>query len=210
MIKEEAFNLFVSSDTLRTAWQKPFEINGNVYSTDGHSMIFCEKDICDFTINNPHTPPNCESIIPKPNIHRIVDLQKSDFDVFKTEDELMFTGEDIECKTCDGHGEVEWEFQSYTMDADCPVCDGSGFDEVKKSIKTGNKTFSRFYVNVLDVLVDFKYFNRLIKVSELLDSPIELIHLSDLRKGVLFRIGQVKVLLMPCTSGDPQYQLKFK
>ena len=67
----------------------------------------------------------------------IIDLTNIDFSVYKTEKELVASDQSNECKTCDGTGEVEWEFEMHSKDDDCPVCDGKGYIGKEVFVETG-------------------------------------------------------------------------
>lgn len=198
----DVFSLFCGTDTMRPDMQLPFEINGKIYATDAYTLIRCEKSHCDFEITNPHTPPNCEAVMPIPNTEKVLHIDKSVFEQYKTEDEYESIGEDVECKVCDGHGEVEWEFESYTKDDDCPACDGSGYEAEKKAVKTGRKTFGNFRVKLNETYFRMDIFYKLIKVRDFLGGEITLLYQSKPTSGVLFKIGFCEILLMPCLLHD--------
>ena len=120
----------------------------------------------------------------------------------KTADEYEFAGKDIECETCEGSGQVEWEFEHYTRDFDCPVCDGSGWSEKKRGRKTGGKTFGKCVVNIKGAYFHVDKFYKLIQVREILGGEIELISYSKPTSGVLFKVGVCEILLMPAMYGD--------
>lgn len=193
----DAFSLFLGTDDLRPEMQNPFQINDKVYATDAYTLIRCDRSYCDFEVNNPHNAPNCEGVVPTPNTSEVLNLSKLDFDQFKTEDEYELTGEDIECKACDGTGLVDWEFEHYTKEDDCPVCEGTGYEEEKGSVKTCRKTFGHFLVKLNDTYFQMKNFYKLIQVQNILGGDITLMYQSSPSKGVLFKVGACEILLMP-------------
>lgn len=196
----DVFPLFCTSDKLRPAMQKPFVQNGIVYATDAFTVIFIDEKDCDFEFINEFNDkaPDVEKIVPIPNMSKILNIKQSDFDRFKTEDELEYTGEDVACETCNGDGEVEWEFEHWEKTFDCPKCDGTGFKEEKKQRKTGNKTFGVCRVKLGDAYFDMKKFYKLIQVQKVFGTEIELIF-SEKPNGIhSFKVGKAIVLLMPC------------
>lgn len=198
----EVFSLFTSHQILRPVMSSPFEINGKVYATDGFTLIRCDKSYCNFEITNPHTPPDCEAIMPTPNTESVLNIDKSVFEQYKTEDEYENIGEEIECKTCSGFGNVEWVFEGYTKDDDCPVCKGSGLEAEPQSVKTGRKTFGRLKVKLNETYFIIDHFYLLIKVRDILGGDITLLHQSKPTSPVLFKIGFCEILIMPCTHTD--------
>lgn len=196
----DVFSLFCSTDKNRPAMNSPFIKNSVVYATDAATVIFIDENDCDFKFINEYQDkaPNVEAIIPIPNTSKILNIKQSDFDKFKTEDELEYTGEDIHCETCQGDGVVEWEFDHYTKDFDCPKCDGTGFKEEKQQRKTGEKTFGVCRVKFNDTYFDMKKFYKLILVQKVFGGDIELIFSEKPNSIHSFKIGKATVLLMPC------------
>jgi hypothetical protein len=196
------FSLFVGDDSFRPVMHSPFEINGKVYATDSFTLIRCDKSYCDFEIANPHRPPDAEAVIPVPNTNQVLNIDKSVFEQYKTEDEYENTGEDVACKVCDGYGLVEWTFEHYYEEDDCPACDGSGFEEEEKAVKTGRKTFGMFRVKLNESYFRMDLFYKLVKAQDILGGDITLIHQSKPTSAVLFKVGFCEILLMPCLLHD--------
>ena len=198
----EVFSLFVGQDRFRPEMHKPFEINGKVYATDAHTLIRTDKANIDFEIDNEHTPPNCEAVIPEVNTSLILNITKEMFEPLKTEDEYEFEGEEVDCETCEGSGEVEWEFKTHASNFECPVCEGSGYSEQKRGEKTGRKIFGNCAVKLKGAYFNINIFYTLIKVRDILGGEIELISYSKPTSGFFFKIGVCEILLMPVFSAD--------
>lgn len=198
----DVFSLFLGEDKFRPAMHKPFEINGKVYATDAYTLVRTDKANIDFVLDNEHTPPNCEGVIPEVNTSLVLSVTKEMLEPLKTADEYEFAGKDIECETCEGSGQVEWEFEHYTRDFDCPVCEGSGWSEKKRGRKTGGKTFGKCVVNIKGAYFHVDKFYKLIKVRDILGGEIEMISYSKPTSGVLFKVGVCEILLMPAMYGD--------
>lgn len=193
----QIFDLFVGTDDHRAALLYPFEIKGKIYATDAHSMVFIDKKYCDFDIENPFNPPNCEAVIPMENMSKFLKIEQSFFDQYKTEDEYIVTEKREACAECNGSGQVEWEYENHTKKDDCPECAGSGDGELEK-VKSGNKTFSEnLLFKIDDTFFAAKMFYRLLQVKKLLESEIIVLSKSGKHKAYLFSIGICKILLMP-------------
>jgi hypothetical protein len=198
----DILNLFIGNDDRRPVFNKPFEVNGKVYATDAHVLIRTDKKNIDFIIDNEHLPPKVEQVIPERNLNEILNINKEMFESLKTADEYEFSGKDIDCKTCDGHGEVEWEFEHYTHDFDCPVCNGSGLSEERRGKKTGGKTFGDSIVKLKDAYFRVRLFYKLIEVKDRAGGDVYLTGYKDKRSGVLFKIGDYEIVIMPLLIED--------
>lgn len=206
---QEAFSLFVCPTELRQVMQKTFEKDGYVYATDASTLIRIAKKDCDFILENEHKPLDLEKLFPEENINVVLNIDKSIFEPYMTEDEVKYVGEDIDCFTCDGKGSVEWIFEYWEKEFDCPKCDGNGLSEEKQKVKTGNKTFGRFLVKLNDSYFSIENFYKLIKVRDLIGGEITLVHQSDNYKASIFRIGISEVILMPCYVTDINIDITY-
>ena len=194
---KKAFDLFLGTDELRPEFNNPFEINGFVYATNTHALIRTKKENIDFAFKNECKLPDVESVIPEINESLFMELKNEMFEILKTEVEYKMVGQDIECLTCDGSGEVEWEFEHYTKDFDCPKCHGSGYSAEKRKVKTGGKTFDFLNVKLKDSYFNINVFYLLIQAREILGGEIELINYKNQSSHTMFKIGVYEVLLMP-------------
>ena len=159
----DVFLSFVSQDE-KTKLTKPFKNGNTIFATDGHSLIYTSaKNYFGFFVENDKTP-DCSKFLIEPNCKHHIPI--TDLSEFKTEDEFEEVGENIECKVCDGFGEVEWEFDRYTKKDDCPACDGSGYSRETQKIPTGNKTFGITYVKIKDVTFRIFEINRLFETAK--------------------------------------------
>lgn len=196
---EKIFNLFTGKIKDKPVFEKPFEINGKVYATEYHKLIRIDKSLIDFELQPPAGDvPSCEAVIPVPNISIPITYNLQAFEALKTEDEFKEVGEYIDCKTCDGHGVVDWEFEHYTKEDDCPVCDGNGYASKPKKVPTGQKTFGTSYVKCGVSYFMANLFYSIIEVAEITQKPIFLIGQPGEKKASLFKVGDFEILLMPC------------
>lgn len=189
----DVFSLFCVTGT-NPVMQLPFEINGKIYATDSYTLIRCNKSDCDFEINNPYTPPNCERVMPLAEIEKVLSIDKSTFEQYKVD---VYIDEDVECDICNGYGEVEWEFQGYTKEDECPACDGSGSKTKIKSVKTGKKIFGNFHVKLNETYFTINIFYKLIQARDFLGGEITLLYQANSKSAVLFKVGFCEILLMP-------------
>ena len=155
MVLGDVFSLFCGTDNIRPDMHKPFELKGKIYATDSITLIRCDKSYCDFEINNPETPPDCERIMPDENCNKVLNIDKSIFDKYKNEPMYKYIGKDVECATCHGQGEVDWEFERHTKTFDCPACMGSGLSEEKKSVKIEEKKFMLLVTYVIYLIIRY-------------------------------------------------------
>lgn len=194
----ETFNSFTSDNNLKKVMNSPIEHEGKIYATDAHVLIRMDKQHCDFDINNEYVSPNFEAVMPKRNMDSLFSINVPFLDAYKTEDEFKEVGEDEECDTCKGSGDVEWEFEEHTKDDDCPICKGSGYKKESRRVKTGKKTFVTgdcFSIN--GVYVDMKYLLKVAEVAGTFGKEIKLVSLSLPNEPILFEVGFLEILVMP-------------
>lgn len=203
-ILDKIFNLFVGNDELRPVMHKPINVQDKFISaTDAHTLIIVDKDLCDYETNNPYEENiNVLGVIPFETQDLKIDIEKIDFDAYKTADEYKVTEEEVECKACEGSGEVEVEFyhkRNYYIDVDCPVCDGTGIEEEEKKELTGNKTFpEKCFVRIDKAVFRIEFFDRILSVKKILqENDISLISESLPNGAHCFKVGDFKILLMP-------------
>lgn len=202
---EEILKMYADPDGLRDWMKAPFTFDGYSGATDGVTLIFTKGEIADFQPLSQQDAVKVRNIIPPENVK--IEILFSDLQEACSKaplvDEMETKGEDIECKACDGEGEVEFEFsynrQDFHHDFDCPVCDGSGYESEEKEVPTGNK------IPDPDCLLQFgstrlklRYVDRLIKVSEHEKEPVaSIVSHSGPVSPILFKVGKTKILIMP-------------
>lgn len=204
----KVFSFFLSHDELRESLQNPFEINGYTYASDSYLLVRCKSEHIDFSYTNEHKPPNAESLIPKPNMSRLIDINNIDFDAFKTEDGYDIIAEVGECDACDGSGEVEFEFShngnDYEITHECPVCDGEGemYNDTKKL--NGKKTFPEgSAIKLGESLMCPRRMETLKIISELIGEPITLVYQDLKHRPSLFTCGILEILAIPLYTENP-------
>ena len=145
-IKNEAelLSTFCNKNEFRSLLRAPF-LNtkyNEVWSTDGHALIRIkpERLVGEYPKGELNLPPlecPCKKKITIGAINRALDECPK-------VDEKIVIQDAVECKECDGSGEVYWEYtdnSGHTHEHldECPVCDGTGEIEHEKTKKTGKK-----------------------------------------------------------------------
>ena len=208
---KQIFRMYCSTDEILHAMLNPFEIEGIVCATDACQMIFTEKENIDFEVVNPAgiKLPSANNIIPPIVCRELLDLSKIDFEALKTEPEYRVIKEEKTCAGCDGGGEVEWEYScglnTYYKDFECPVCEGSGISEPEYKELTGNKCFGEKYITINAVTFHISFIHNLKLVSDFVNEKVYLLSSpTEQRKGYLFEIGKLKVLVMPIIGAEQE------
>jgi hypothetical protein len=200
---EAVFQLFCVNDPLEPFMAKPFAVGNHTYATDRAALIRCDIDKIDFDYTNSEKPLNVQDVIPPINTSQIIDIDAIDWAPFMTIDETMGDGNEVKCGNCYGEGTCSDDFmykgKHYDFDYECPVCDGSGYEEEQKQIPTGKKTFDpKHIVKFKDAYFYARRFYVLKKVKDMVGGQIELISYEARNKALLFRIGILEIVLMPC------------
>lgn len=177
----------------------PFVIDEKVYASDFNSLVFFNKEKCS---EYETLKLNVSGVIPKEInqsfIIKVSELKEAFIKIPLIEG-YEIKGEDIECEDCNGDGEVDWEYKNHTKQYECPVCDGDGKSFIAPRVKNGIfKHESGYYVDILNTRFASKYLQKLIDVCEILEeTEIELISQTEKSKANLFRIKDVKIVIMP-------------
>lgn len=145
-IKNEAelLNKFCDKTHIKEELTKPFFNTryNEVWSTDGHILIRIkpERLVGEYPkekLGLPALECPCKKKV------TIEALNKALEECPKVDEEIVIQ-DAVECKECDGSGEVYWEYTDNTGHThehldECPVCDGTGEIEHEKTKKTGKK-----------------------------------------------------------------------
>lgn len=200
-------NLYVGKDEYRNWLCEPFFIGNLAIATNAHELVFFDKNLSENELNicgneNPqlilNNIPEQRNQDYKLNIEEIETYLKTapKVDILKT------IGKDIKCTECDGDGQVEWEYESWTKDFDCPKCDGDGFESESRQIPTGQ--FETDPINLVDVKnsrFSIKMIERLLKVKDILsENEITLVFQEAENMANVFKIGKVEILCMPMSK----------
>lgn len=206
----DVFSLFYGRDSMRPVMLNPFIVGDKTYATDAYTLVRCDNDKIDFEFENKEKPLDVEAAIPQINTSEIINVDDIDWKSLMNKDETIGDGNDVECGNCNGEGtcgdNILYKGKFYDFEYECPVCDGSGYEEEETLIPTGNKTFgSSDMVRFKDVYFYATKFYKLKKVKDLIGGDVELISYNSNNKGVMFRIGIVEILIMPCMCNSNEH-----
>lgn len=201
-IEEILYTFCADREQKNEVFYTPFEQNGYIYATDGNILIKISKSI---TTNKYQyrDKPNCQSVFVPCKQKMVIKISELRNKISKADliDEVIQIGKDVECKECDGYGEVEWEYKTHTKYFDCPVCDGSGYKEQKQEKQTGNKIHDPYFkVNIIDRHFQLRYIDKVINIAEFIgDGNITLkYNANKISEQIIFIINEnIDILLMP-------------
>ena len=140
--EQDLLSLFYDKENdMRPDMAAPYLKNGYVCATEGHIMIRIKAE----TLNGEYNEIDSLNIdLPADNCNFIIGLHdiKTAIASIPQVEEKEKVGKDIECKECDGAGEVEWEYRGksgryHHKYLDCPKCQGDGCISRVKYKKTG-------------------------------------------------------------------------
>lgn len=199
---QQVFECFCTEYDVRDFMKTPFFYDGHVYATDGIIAVRAKIDDCDFKVqNNPEIKyPNVSHVFN--DLHYTKCNQKvyestAHLEQYKTADEEIEVGQNVECKVCDGEGEVTWEFERYEKEDECPACFGTGLSEQTKMKKTGFKTYGSQIVHIHNAYVRLSYFAKIVKAAEKMEHELFITAYNQSNNPIFFRFGSAEAVLMP-------------
>lgn len=209
----EILRLFEGKDEMRPAMMQPFFQEDYVLATDAHTLICFKKELLkDIDFTSDEKAPNAFGIIPVGNN---IDIEfdtktiRSKIEESKVLEANTYLITQTKCPDCDGFGYVNYEFEdhkgnTHEKELQCPTCETENTFETITNIKTGDRIEN--FTNILkiqNVLFNSEYFERLIKVAELLSIPkFKLIHSDSHVSSQKFQVGETTILLMPLHAAD--------
>lgn len=197
----EVFYQFVGNDELRPNMHAPFEADGIVYATNAFSVIYTEKENCDFDYNE-NSIPRIKDVLPSQNnTNQLIELKLSEFEKYLTEIETSTKEESYECNECNGFGMVEWEYKYHHKESDCPVCEGVGVISKSIEIPTGGKAYQDVAIKIKGNYFELKRLIPLIKSADLLKKDIHLMYYpSEPYRALVFKIDFLTIVVMPFSN----------
>lgn len=207
-------NMFVSADNSRTPFLTPFVIDDLAFASDLHVGVYFDKNLIDpiesFTGNN--SKGVVQTLLKKKNKNTIFEIKDLE-DKLKEGTIINLYDEEntsIECTSCDGTGEVEWEFEHYTKDFECPVCDGIGATEESIKSPTYKKGYAYKEVcHINDSCFSLELFSKIVKVAQLLEQKTIVLEYQDLPNSLsVFSVKDTKIVIMPRLK-DPDDKVVF-
>lgn len=184
-IKNEAELLSMFCDK---SYSNPLRFNpffntkcNEVWSTDGYNLIRIkpERLIGEYPKGELNPPPlecPCKKKI------TIEAINKALGECPKVDEEIVIQ-DAVECKECDGSGEVYWKYidnNCYTHEHldECPVCNGTGELEPEKTKKTGRQIIKEDAV--INIGIAYFFANNICKLKSAMDfldiTSVELIY----------------------------------
>jgi hypothetical protein len=204
----EILNLFITDDELRLSMTTPNIGEKYASATDAHSLVFFNKDLL---------PENTkfQELGKYPDISIFIDVEENHNQelVIEKINSILDTCPLIEdydeeekedtCNECNGSGEVEVTYEDKNMKdhdiyVECPICDGYG--ECTVTIEKPNGKMVRnyeYYVECVNSFLSIHLIERLLKISDLVNSPIVLVNQTTESNYSIFKIDNIKVLIMP-------------
>lgn len=205
-IKNEAelLSMFCDKTHIKEELTKPFFNTrcNEVWSTDGHVLIRIKPErLVNEYPKGELTLPALE--FPCKKKVTIEALNKALNECPKIDEEIVIQ-DAVECKECDGSGEVYWEYTDNTGHThehldECPVCNGTGEITLEKTKKTGKKIVNeKAVINVGNAYFFANTLYRLKFAMDFLDiTSVELIY-NHYRNASEFVIDEdICIELMP-------------
>lgn len=215
-IEARLLALFYDPDyDLRPQICAPFLSDGCVCATETHRMIMINSEICvgEYKPYNLHVSKAIGT-----NIDLTLTLAeiKSVLERISTQKEMKTIRPEVECKDCDGDGEVEWTYEdrdgyTHTEYYKCPVCNGSGVSTPAKEVPTGRM------VPPDDALVGINKRKFIAEHIQALYDAVELLGLDEVRyvsdderNNVFILTDDIKVIICSCVRGETKAWIKPK
>tara|TARA_R110000744_G_scaffold379905_1_gene499138 strand:- start:1133 stop:1813 length:681 start_codon:yes stop_codon:yes gene_type:complete len=203
---KEALEMLCSKEDPREFTHAPFllEDKKQAFATDGFMIAIVNANKVtgskDFRIEEKLDLTTIISPIRNKTI--VIPLKdiKKDFAAAPQVELYDTIGNDVECETCEGGGEVLWEFEGHEKDDDCPVCSGQGLTTIAGKVKNGKTSVDRttlvkigdshFYTNLILKLIDI--------IEKLGGEEIKLVSQTQEHAGSLFEVKDMEIVIMPC------------
>ncbi len=205
----ELLDKFYDKDTLRKILAEPF-FNmdcGEVWSTDALSLIQINPAVLTHeypkkTLRLPMLECPCKKQITIEAINKALDVCP------KVEEEIVIQ-DAVECRECNGTGEVTWEYtdshgHTHEHEFDCPTCDGKGEIEPEKTKKTG-KFITEEYA-IINIGNAYFYAYNIVKLKFAMDflgiTSVELTYNPEKAGNEFVLSEDVRIRLMPMLYDD--------
>ena len=179
----ELLSTFCDKNEFRQLLRAPF-LNtkyNEVWSSDGHALIRIkpERLVGEYPKGELNLPPleyPCKKKITIEAINKALD------ECPKVDEEIVIQ-DAVECKECDGSGEVYWEYTDNHLHTherlfDCPVCNGTGEIVPEKTKKTGKKVIANdAVIEVGSTYIFAKYLQTLKQTMDFLNiASVKMVH----------------------------------
>jgi len=208
----EILQMFVGQDDLRPAMTVPNIGNEYASATDAHALVFFDKSLLP---ENTVFETDFGEKLKYPDIQRFIELEdicNNRLDLQKVNDIISkcpliedFDEEEKEdtCNECDGSGEVTYtyedsKYKDHELDGECPICEGFGkctqtIEKPNGKMVKNNEYYLQCGISYLSVFM----IEKLLKVQQIIGGDISIINQTYPNKEILFKVGDIKVLIMP-------------
>lgn len=212
-VYRQILNFFVGDDEMRPAMMKPFLQEDFAIATDAHIIIAFKKHLLnDYHISIDEKAPNALSVIPTEENMSIefdtIEMRKQISKSRKSANET-YEVKDTKCPDCNGCGVVDYEFSDYKgkrheVEDTCPTCENESDFKIIKNKKTGDEIEGFLELFKIDnALLDVNYFEKIVKVAELLSVPnFKLVYKKHGTALNKFIVGETVICLMPVYQSD--------
>lgn len=207
---DKALRLHTGNDELRDWMMEPFYIENTVFATDAHSLIWIDKNLVSEL--KPYARPNPNnilSVIPESrNKNQILDIEsiKLALENFPKVDGFDLIDNTIKCVSCNGEGEVEWEYEGYIKDFECPVCYGEGETGSVKSVPNGKKVPpDNLCIKLKGSIISMEQIKKVLKTKDVLEAENVVLVFNNLPyQPSIFKIDEAEVMVMPMREREDQ------
>lgn len=208
----EILQMFVGQGDLRPAMTAPNIGNEYASATDAHALVFFDKNLLP---ENTVFKTDFGEKLKYPDIQRFIELKdicNNRLDLQKVNDVISkcpliedFDEEEKEdtCNECDGSGEVTYtyedsKYKDHELDGECPICDGYGkctqtIEKPNGRMVKNNEYYLQCGISYLSIFM----IEKLLKVQQIIGGDISIVNQTYPNKEILFKVGNVKVLIMP-------------
>ncbi len=217
----EILQMFVSQDDLRPAITVPNKGEFFTSATDAHSIVYFKNELLpiDITFEDKGVKyPNVLQFVNQDdNINVLLSIEKINSVLSKCPliEDFDEEEKEVTCDECNGSGEViftyeDSEYQDHELDGECPICNGDG-KRVQNIQKPNGKMVKNddYFLNIDESKFSIFLIERLLKVAEILNGEIVIVNRTQSNKPITFKVGEVKVMIMPIISDydDSEYCL---
>lgn len=209
---DELLKKFVSADDIRPKFMSPWRAADKIYASETHILIRIPAHLTS-TPYPQYPDDHSDKLFPEAIPNGIISLTSLSEALKEAPliDETITVGEDIACDECNGTGEVEWDYKTWSKIFDCPVCDGSGYKDCERQEPTGRKIIYPFAsIRIGQVCFKATFIKLLLETMKLCSCDYTTVTLVSSTKPALFHItDEIDVLLMPIST-TPYTSIKIE
>lgn len=178
-------------------------LDGKVWATDGHAAIIIPVSLAG------HNYMSKEMKTPWPAVsenQKVITIEQIEEAVAKCDKEEVIEEDKEECPECVGTGKVLWKYDAnlerFYKEDECPVCDGDGY--IWKEEPSGRYEPShKCGISIGAGLFNAWQIDRIAKTMRMVGADTLTVISEPTENGaILFRTGDVEILLMPVIEPD--------